>query len=175
MDKKSSMASLLSDEDEYDFLEISSSSEEDDDLGLFLSRSQSLSHWELISTSDADNDYDSEEPKQEKRHQKDHQDEDNGFGSSPVNDQIAIEPHGLHFLEDGYGDFDDDDDDDDAYALNDELVPWSVNEKFRRQRMRKLGKRGFTKKMSNSKRSPYLFVRPGAVRGKHGLGFKHSF
>ncbi|EXB74788.1 hypothetical protein L484_023531 [Morus notabilis] len=86
MDKKSSMASLFSDEDEYDFLEISSSSEEDDDLGLFRSRSQSLSHWELISASDADDDYDSEEPKQEKRHQKDHQDEDNGFGSSPVND-----------------------------------------------------------------------------------------
>ncbi|XP_010098284.2 uncharacterized protein LOC21406291 [Morus notabilis] len=138
MDKKSSMASLFSDEDEYDFLEISSSSEEDDDLGLFRSRSQSLSHWELISASDADDDYDSEEPKQEKRHQKDHQDEDNGFGSSP-------------------------------------LVPWSVNGKFGRQRMRKLGKRGFTKKMSNSKKSPYLFVRPGAVRGKHCLGFKHSF
>ncbi|XP_062076858.1 uncharacterized protein LOC133781798 [Humulus lupulus] len=66
------------------------------------------------------------------------------------------------------------DDEDGSYGLNDELVPWSVSDKFGgRERMRKLGKRGFPK-MFNSKKSPYLFVRPGVVRGKHGLGLKHS-
>ncbi|KAJ7978508.1 nuclear polyadenylated RNA-binding protein 3-like [Quillaja saponaria] len=67
-------------------------------------------------------------------------------------------------------DNDDDDeyDDDNRYDLDDELVPWSVSSKFGRQRMRKLGKRACSKK------SPYLFVRPGCVRGKHGLGLKHS-
>ncbi|XP_018815295.2 uncharacterized protein LOC108986937 [Juglans regia] len=69
---------------------------------------------------------------------------------------------------------DEDDDANDGYDLNDELVPWNVSDKFGRQRMRKLGKRAFPK-MHNSKRSPYLFVRPGCVRGKHGLGLKHSF
>ncbi|XP_004507487.1 uncharacterized protein [Cicer arietinum] len=67
-----------------------------------------------------------------------------------------------------------DDVDDDDGDLDDELVPWDIGNKLGRQRMRKLGKREFTK-MNNSKRSPYLFVRPGCVRGKHGLGLKHSF
>lgn len=87
----------------------------------------------------------------------------------------------------GYGgeEYDDDDVDDDVddeddvdaydgYDLDDELVPWCVNAKFERQRMRKLGKRAFSK-MHNSKRSPILFVRPGCVRGKHGLGLKHNY
>ncbi|KAG2703310.1 hypothetical protein I3843_06G124800 [Carya illinoinensis] len=69
---------------------------------------------------------------------------------------------------------DDDHDGDDGYDLDDELVPWNVCNKIGRQRMRKLGKREFPK-MYNSKRSPYLFVRPGCVRGKYGLGLKHNF
>ncbi|KAI9396610.1 hypothetical protein POPTR_004G160700v4 [Populus trichocarpa] len=69
-------------------------------------------------------------------------------------------------------DFDDEeDDDDDGYGLNDELVPWNVSGKLGRQRIRKLGKRVFPK-MSNSKRSPFLHVKPGCVHGKHGLGLK---
>ncbi|XP_028767907.1 uncharacterized protein LOC114725547 isoform X2 [Neltuma alba] len=76
---------------------------------------------------------------------------------------------------DGYGGDDYEDTGDyDGYDLDDELVPWSVNTKFGRQRMRKLGKRAFSK-MNNSKRSPYLYVRPGCVRGKHGLGLKHNY
>ncbi|KAL6211505.1 hypothetical protein ACLB2K_016729 [Fragaria x ananassa] len=67
-----------------------------------------------------------------------------------------------------------DEEEDDGYGLDDELVPWSVSEKFGRERMRKLGKRTFAK-MQNSKRSPYLVVRPGCVRGKHGLGLKHIY
>ncbi|KAK9904559.1 hypothetical protein M0R45_000641 [Rubus argutus] len=65
-------------------------------------------------------------------------------------------------------DHDDDDEgeDDDGYGLDDELVPWSVSDKFSRERMRKSGKR---------KRSPYLIVRPGCIRGKHGLGVKHIY
>ncbi|PRQ23945.1 hypothetical protein RchiOBHm_Chr6g0266971 [Rosa chinensis] len=67
-----------------------------------------------------------------------------------------------------------DEEDDDGYGLDDELVPWSVSDRFGRERMRKLGKRTFPK-MQNSKRSPYLVVRPGCVRGKHGLGLKHIY
>ncbi|KAL6202305.1 hypothetical protein ACLB2K_026013 [Fragaria x ananassa] len=48
-----------------------------------------------------------------------------------------------------------DKEEDDGYRLDDELVPWSVSEKFVRERMRKLAKRIFAK-MQNSKRSPYL-------------------
>jgi hypothetical protein len=66
---------------------------------------------------------------------------------------------------------DDDDEEDDGYGLNDELVPWNVSGKLGRQRIRKLGKRVFPK-MSNSKRSPFLHVKPGCVHGKHGLGLK---
>ncbi|KAL2328999.1 hypothetical protein Fmac_022426 [Flemingia macrophylla] len=78
----------------------------------------------------------------------------------------------LHADEEDDDEDDDADDADDGYGLDDELVPWNVSNKFGRQRMRKLGKRAFSK-MHNSKKSPYLFVRPGCVRGKHGLGLKH--
>ncbi|KAL1324211.1 hypothetical protein HN51_034379 [Arachis hypogaea] len=71
-------------------------------------------------------------------------------------------------------DDEDDDDDDDGYDLDDELVPWNVGNRFERQRMRKLGKRACSK-MNNSKRNPYLYTRPGCVRGKHGLGLKHTY
>ncbi|QCD88591.1 uncharacterized protein LOC114168593 [Vigna unguiculata] len=84
--------------------------------------------------------------------------------------------HQRHFphrdVDDGDDDDEDENDDDDEYGLDDELVPWTVSNKFGRQRMRKLGKRAFSK-MHSSKKSPYLFVRPGCVRGKHGLGLKH--
>ncbi|XVF01042.1 hypothetical protein REPUB_Repub04eG0053500 [Reevesia pubescens] len=67
-----------------------------------------------------------------------------------------------------------DDNDDDVYDLDDELVPRGLTGKFGRQRMRKLGKRAFAK-MHTSKKSPFLYVKPGCVHGKHGLGLKHSF
>ncbi|XP_010530812.1 PREDICTED: uncharacterized protein LOC104807296 [Tarenaya hassleriana] len=70
--------------------------------------------------------------------------------------------------DDGDGGGDDDDVDDD---LDDELVPRSVSGKLGRQRMRKLGKRAFSK-VFTSKTSPYSHLKPGCVRGKHGLGMK---
>lgn len=72
------------------------------------------------------------------------------------------------------GENDDVDDGNDGYDLDDELVSWNVSDKFGGQRMRKLGKRAFPK-MHISKRSPYPFMRPGCVHGKHGLGLKHGF
>jgi len=75
-------------------------------------------------------------------------------------------------------DYDDDDDvngesddGDGGYDVDDELVPWEVKDRFERQRMRKLGKRAFAK-MTKSKKSAYIYTRPGCVRGKHGLGLK---
>ena len=159
-------------EEEFELLEMVE--EEEVDL--------ELSNWEFVCPSDADSE---ESNKAQQCEEIDEEDEngDNGSGFSPLGD--PIEAHDVHFDDYGYGDdYDEedgddrdngfDDDDDGLYGLNDELVPWSVSDKFGgRQRMRKLGKRGFTK-MFNSKRSPYLFVRPGVVRGKHGLGLKHS-
>ncbi|XP_057456469.1 uncharacterized protein LOC130747521 [Lotus japonicus] len=82
--------------------------------------------------------------------------------------------HGYAYEDDEEQVVDDEEDDDDRCDLDDELVPWEVGNKLGRQRMKKLGKRACSK-MKNSKRSPYLFVRPGCVGGKHGLGLKHSF
>lgn len=67
----------------------------------------------------------------------------------------------------------DDDDDVEDDGLDDELVPRHLSGKFGRQRIRKLGKR-VCSKMNSSKRSPHLFVKPGCLHGKHGLGLKHS-
>ncbi|KAJ4832154.1 hypothetical protein Tsubulata_015998 [Turnera subulata] len=66
---------------------------------------------------------------------------------------------------------DDGEDDGYGYGLDDELVPWQVSAKLGRQRMRKLGKRVFAK-MSHASRNQYRYVKPGCVRGKHGLGIK---
>lgn len=79
---------------------------------------------------------------------------------------------GLGFEDEEEEEEEDGDEDEDGYDLDDELVPRSVRDKFGRQRIRKLGKRGFAR-MYNSKRSPYLFMKPGCVHGKHGLGLKH--
>ncbi|KAE9447329.1 hypothetical protein C3L33_20789, partial [Rhododendron williamsianum] len=59
------------------------------------------------------------------------------------------------------------------YDLDDELVPKNVIDRFGRQRIRKLGKRAFSK-MNKAKKLPYAYNRPGCVYGKHGLGLKHS-
>ncbi|KAH7517763.1 hypothetical protein FEM48_Zijuj09G0098900 [Ziziphus jujuba var. spinosa] len=160
---------------------------------------QGLSRWEFIDASDADSDSEEDRHLFEEEEEEDrvhHDDEANGSLSCRPSIPLPI-PNGhdriqrrvgVHHLlplvdlksPDDYDDDaneeeeeDDEDDSDDGYDLDDELVPWSVSNKFGRQRMRKLGKRAFPK-MNNSKRSPYLFVRPGCVRGKHGLGLKHS-
>ncbi|KAI3441273.1 uncharacterized protein J3R85_002543 [Psidium guajava] len=84
-----------------------------------------------------------------------------------------------HWFRDDHDDYQDDDeeeeidDDDDDDGLDDELVPRHLSGKFGRQRIRKLGKRACSK-MNYSKRSPHLFVKPGCLHGKHGLGLKHS-
>ncbi|XWS62738.1 hypothetical protein CRYUN_Cryun06bG0036600 [Craigia yunnanensis] len=89
-----------------------------------------------------------------------------GYGEPYIGDQ---EDDGDY----GYEEEDDDQDEDDGYDLDDELVPRALSGKFGRQRMRKLGKRTFAK-MHTSKKSPFLYVKPGCVHGKHGLGLKHS-
>ncbi|GFZ20524.1 hypothetical protein Acr_28g0012290 [Actinidia rufa] len=68
---------------------------------------------------------------------------------------------------------DDEEEEEEECDLDDELVPKSVGDRFGRQRMRKLGKRSYPK-MNKSKRLPYLYIRPGCVHGKHGLGLKHN-
>ncbi|CAH1439477.1 unnamed protein product [Lactuca virosa] len=60
-------------------------------------------------------------------------------------------------------------DDHDHDDLDDELVPKCLNNKFERQKMKKLGKRAYPK-MKISKRVANQFNKPGCVRGKHGLG-----
>lgn len=59
------------------------------------------------------------------------------------------------------------------YDLDDELVPYSAKVKLGRERMRKLGKRSCSK-LVKSKRLTYNYNKAGCLRGKHGLGLKHS-
>lgn len=188
---KNSSASSTSSSPSVEFLLI-------EELDFVHVEEQGLSHWELVNACDAD----SEKGEQEEDEKEVEEDSiGNGVGSlgseisSPIclmNDEMEthrVDPHhddvdvkydgGCYGYGYGYGyDYgghveEQDDDGDDRYDLDDELVPWSVSDKIGRQRMRKLGKRAFPK-MYNSKRSPYLFVRPGCVRGKHGLGLKHN-
>ncbi|KAL8238224.1 hypothetical protein R6Q59_019305 [Mikania micrantha] len=81
----------------------------------------------------------------------------------------------IEYEEDPYEVYEDhsDEDEDDDLDLDDELVPKWLNNKFERQRMRKLGKRVYPK-MKKSKRLAYMYSKPGCVHGKHGLGTKHN-
>lgn len=69
--------------------------------------------------------------------------------------------------------YEEEDVEEDDYDLDDELVPYYVNGKLGRERMRKLGKRSCTKSIK-SKRLTYNYNKAGCLRGKHGLGLKHS-
>ncbi|CAJ1933596.1 unnamed protein product [Sphenostylis stenocarpa] len=146
----------------------------------------SLLQWELVDVVDAEEDFDAFDssdssdscptraPIEEIRHlvlRESLQDHRVVDGESEVESGLETRHYDYPHRDVDDGDYDEDDDDD-GYGLDDELVPWTVSNKFGRQRMRKLGKRAFSK-MHNSKKSPYLFVRPGCVRGKHGLGLKH--
>ncbi|MFS7940935.1 hypothetical protein Hanom_Chr05g00470181 [Helianthus anomalus] len=84
-----------------------------------------------------------------------------------------IDDGGLIDGEDDPEDADESDDNADEDDLDDELVPKWLNNKFERQRMRKLGKRAYPK-MKKSKRLAYMYNKPGCVHGKHGLGMKHN-
>lgn len=148
----------------------------------------SLLQWELVDVVDA------EEQSEEEEERVDVDDDDDSFiswsNSSIIGDPIErithrrihlddpVENHHVGYSEEQVSHDDDeseeDDEDDGDDDLDDELVPWDIGNKLGRQRMRKLGKR-VSSKMNNSKRSPILFVRPGCVRGKHGMGLKHCF
>ncbi|XP_045825302.1 putative uncharacterized protein YGR160W [Trifolium pratense] len=144
----------------------------------------SLLQWELVDVVEAE-----EEQEQEEEQTVDVDDHVISWSvSSRIDDPIErinhpmlhldayVEDHnhdGVYREEQVNHDIDDEEDDGDD-DLDDELVPWNIGNKLGRQRMRKLGKR-VSSKMNNSKRSPYLFVSPGCVRGKHGMGLKHCF
>ncbi|PNX74463.1 hypothetical protein L195_g030383, partial [Trifolium pratense] len=147
----------------------------------------SLLQWELVDVVEAE-----EEQEQEEEQTVDVDDHVISWSvSSRIDDPIErinhpvlhldayVEDHnhdyGVYREEQVNHDIDDDDDDEEDDGdddLDDELVPWNIGNKLGRQRMRKLGKR-VSSKMNNSKKSPYLFVSPGCVRGKHGMGLKH--
>ncbi|XP_073128282.1 uncharacterized protein [Henckelia pumila] len=82
---------------------------------------------------------------------------------------------GLHVYDDDDFAVDEDDggmDDDDD--VDDELIPWKLKDRFGKQRIRKMGKRGGPK-VSTSKRLPHYHNRPGCLYGKHGLGVQHYY
>ncbi|GAU47617.1 hypothetical protein TSUD_90220 [Trifolium subterraneum] len=149
----------------------------------------SLLQWELVDVIDTEE----EEQQVEKERTVVVDDDGDSFiwsVSSQIGDPIErinhrvlhldayVEDHNHHHNRqvnhDVVDDDEEDDGEDDDDDLDDELVPWNIGNKLGRQRMRKLGKR-VSSKMHNSKRSPYLFVSPGCVRGKHGMGLKHCF
>ncbi|KAM2053251.1 hypothetical protein ACFX1T_002913 [Malus domestica] len=165
-------------DEEFEFLEIEDGEEL---LG--------LTHWEFIDASDADSEENHHHHRSDSE-QTDKDEEANRFDRliigpasfspsipPPVADPIPAQrrrrPHLVRFVDVGLNlklrsDWDDGSDEDeghgeeeeDGYGLDDELVPWSVSDKFGRQRMRKLGKR-MIPKTNNSKRSPYMVARPG--------------
>ncbi|KAL2468446.1 uncharacterized protein Fot_50022 [Forsythia ovata] len=71
-------------------------------------------------------------------------------------------------------DDDDDDDENGGSGLDDELVPLKLKDRFGKQRIRKIGKRGGSR-VNKSKKVSYYYNRPGCVYGKHGLGVQHCF
>ncbi|XP_011088460.1 uncharacterized protein LOC105169683 [Sesamum indicum] len=93
---------------------------------------------------------------------------------------LPVEMTSNHVYHEGRDGSDDDDggDDDvrDVYHddVDDELVPWKLKDRFGKQRIRKMGKRGGPKP-NKSKRLPYYHNRPGCLYGKHGFGVQHSF
>ncbi|KAL0365565.1 UNVERIFIED_CONTAM: hypothetical protein Sangu_0654100 [Sesamum angustifolium] len=102
-----------------------------------------------------------------------------------VEDEDAGEPRDFASPDGRVSDDDDDDDDDDDSGdddardvyhddVDDELVPWKLKDRFGKQRIRKMGKRGGPKPYK-SKRLPYYHNRPGCLYGKHGFGVQHSF
>ncbi|KAL4352554.1 hypothetical protein GQ457_06G002100 [Hibiscus cannabinus] len=140
------LPTMSEDPEEFVFIE-----EDDDD---------DLCHWEFIHSSDSGG-----------------SDSDAGDVNVNVKPLVLSSPRDIAIPEmisvgDDHGPYTCDLDDDDD--LDDELIPRGLSGKVGRQRMRKVGKRGFAK-MNNSKRSPFLYVKPGCVHGKHGLGLKHSF
>jgi len=94
---------------------------------------------------------------------------------APLNAKLWLHP----FVYDDYNDGNDEEEEEERYDdyegyydLDDELVPKNVIDRFGRQRIRKLGKRAFSK-MNKAKRLPYAYNRPGCVYGKHGLGLRN--
>ncbi|KAE9616491.1 hypothetical protein Lalb_Chr03g0025431 [Lupinus albus] len=130
-----------------------------------MANDNSILKWELINIVDA-----------EENDSNDSIEIELGSLNSPISSpKIAPNEEICHSLVHPTDDDDDDDDErDDDDDLDDELIPCDVSNKMGRERMRKLGKREFPK-MNNSKRSPHLFVSPGCVHGKHGLGLKHKY
>lgn len=168
-----------------------------------LEKNNDLSHWEFVNPSDADSDdviidnlslksfqdgllvsrrsplsssRSSPEDNQTKKPQLVVIDQDRFVGcfDKPVlynDDEEDDDDEGYkYYVGLNYGDYYDDGGDD----LDDEHVPWYVSGKLGRQRMRTMGKRPLAK-MQYSKKSPSLYMKPGCVQGKHGLGKKRSF
>ncbi|KAH1072350.1 hypothetical protein J1N35_024678 [Gossypium stocksii] len=132
---------------------------ENDPEMILLGKEDHLSYWEFVNSSDYDDDPGGVISVSD----------DASLSSSPKD---TLTPHLIQcYACDGDGELEVDDGDDD---LDDELVPRAFSGKLGRQRMRKLGKR-VCAKMHTSKKSPFLYMKPGCVYGKHCLGFKHSF
>ncbi|XP_038710466.1 uncharacterized protein LOC120005083 [Tripterygium wilfordii] len=145
-----------------------------------------LSYWEFISLADAGSDSDlddviswnSEYGVSSPRRLSDNENQDSDHhNSSDLDEKLDGDGQLVPAVAVDKSIYDDEDekidDYDEDYGLDDELVPWQVSGKLGRERMRKIGKRVFAR-MTNSKRSPHSYVKPGCVYGKHGLGLKHS-
>ncbi|KAK8490279.1 hypothetical protein V6N13_080648 [Hibiscus sabdariffa] len=150
------------------------STNEDPEEFVFIEEDDDLSHWEFIHSSDSDAADDNScvppPPFPDLR-----------FTSPriiPIPEMIPDGddhvPYDEAYTGDQEEEEEEEEEDEDEDELDDELIPRGVSGKLGRQRMRKIGKRGFAK-MNNSKRSAMLYVKPGCVHGKHGLGLKHCF
>ncbi|XP_022897527.1 uncharacterized protein LOC111411207 [Olea europaea var. sylvestris] len=89
---------------------------------------------------------------------------------------VSPPPLTLHvdFTHQVYHDDSEYDDENEGSGLDDELVPLKLKNRFGKQRIRKIGKRGGTR-INKSKKVSYYYNRPGCVYGKHGLGVQLCF
>ncbi|KAL2490670.1 Uncharacterized protein Adt_26298 [Abeliophyllum distichum] len=147
---------------------------------------EDLSSWELVSLSQSDDEEelysfndaaaeDEQEAVVRESHLPSH---DDVLPTESLSVSVSPPPLTLHVDITHHACNDDDDDEDEdengGSGLDDELVPLKLKDRFGKQRIRKIGKRGGSR-VNKSKKVSYYYNRPGCVYGKHGLGVQHCF
>lgn len=155
---------------------------------------EDLAAWELVTASLSDDEdlysFDSDGGEREEDHKGEedprdilHLDDVVSMQSLSVSPQPVVcfpveDVMGLHVYDNDHDDGEEEEDDagidDDDDDMDDELIPWKLKDRFGKQRIRKMGKRGGPK-VSKSKRLPHYHNRPGCLYGKHGLGVQHYY
>ncbi|CAI9769073.1 unnamed protein product [Fraxinus pennsylvanica] len=143
-----------------------------------------LSSWEFVSPSQSDDEeiysfnddaYSAAESEQEAAALEPHPPSHDDVISM---ESLSVSPTPLTldvgFTHQVYHDDSEYDDEIEGSGLDDELVPLKLKDRFGKQRITKIGRRGGSR-VNKSKKVSYYYNRPGCVYGKHGLGVQHCF